>query len=179
MSVCGRYWMLLCLSPFLHDFPKPPSSFFTHTANRSTRACVNRIHSKTITVPVVDFTRAALDTAVSQNKLALFDIQNFDVKTMFSGLQAFTVRDNHYFTTNTDAHGSGGFKFKQVFDFKDNKNLKHIEDGTYPEKAPPPMTPTDILNESCPQNSSFLETWLTCQKFIQETSSSQYRRAQP
>ncbi len=29
----------------------------------------------------------------------------------------------------------------------------------------------DILNESCPQNSSFLEAWLTCQKFILETFS--------
>jgi hypothetical protein len=68
----------------------------------------------------------------------LFDIQNFDSKDMLSGLQTFATHDNHYFATSTGAHGSGGLKVK---------------------KTPPVMTPMDILNESCPQNSSFLEAW--------------------
>jgi hypothetical protein len=35
-----------------------------------------------------------------------------------------------------------------VLDIKNTKNLHHIEDGIHPEKAPPTIHVTDILNQA-------------------------------
>jgi len=47
-----------------------------------------------------------------------------------------------------------------VFNDDDKKNLKRIEDGIYPEKVPPALHATNILQQACPPKCPLLKTWL-------------------
>ena len=91
-----------------------------------------------------------------RDKPALFKIPNFSPECMKSGLRSFALSDTHLFCTS----GGGHVQMRAVFNDDDKKNLKRIEDGIYPEKVPPALHATNILQQACPPKCPLLKTWL-------------------
>ena len=166
--------MLLSLPAYLHDYPRGPSKFGDEGGVRSTRQSGNKIRSQTACISAVEFSSAALLRAVTAQKPALFKIPNFDAAATLEGLNAFAANDQHTFCTSQGAHGSDGLKMRVVFNQTDQKNMRRIEDGIYPEVALPSIYATEILNQACPPDSPLLRAWLDAKACID----SEFSRAQ-
>jgi hypothetical protein len=167
-------WMLISLPAYLHDYPRVPSKFGDEGGVRSTRQSGNKIRSQTACISAVEFSSDALLRAVTAQKTALFKIPNFDAAATLEGLNAFAANDQHTFCTSQGAHGSDGLKMRVVFNQTDQKNMRRIEDGIYPEVALPSIYVTEILNQACPPDSPLLRTWLDAKACID----SEFSRAQ-
>jgi hypothetical protein len=55
---------------------------------------------------------------------------------------------------------------RSVFNDKNKKNFERIEDGIYPEKVPPALQATNILQQACPPNCTVMDTWLAIKAYI-------------
>lgn len=127
------------------------------------------MHSEQITVEAQDYTAEAWHAAVLLDKPALFRISGFNPDIMKSALLNFTLADTHLYCTSGGGHGSHGVKMRNVFNCQNTKNLIRIEDGTYPEKIPPALLATNILQQACPPNCPLLKAWLQSQDIHRHT----------
>ena len=99
-------------------------------------------------MPVTEFFPEALEVSLYQFFPVVFRVRGFDPWEMTRGLTSFTLNDQHTFCTSNDTHNSDGLNLRQVFNINNKKNMHHIEDDIYPEKTPPTIHTTDILNQS-------------------------------
>ena len=156
-----RLWMLISLPAYIHDHPN-----FVVCSDRNTRQSANKVHSEQVTVQPQDYTAEAWHAAVLRNTPALFKIPGFSPDAMKSRLRAFTLSDTHQFCTSGGGHGSQGVQMRAVFNDDNKKNFNRIEDGIYPEKVPPALHATNILQQACPPNCPFIKTWLESKAYV-------------
>jgi hypothetical protein len=158
--------LLLSLPTYKFDYPSYVTPFAEDGSSRVTRHSGNKIRSATTTVPLLSFSKEALDKAVATGKPALFNIQDFDNKDTLACLFRFASLDKHTFCSSNGSHGGTGLKLSAVLNNTDKRNLHRIEDGIYPEKAQPQMLPTDLLNLALPADSPLLTAWLDTKAFV-------------
>jgi hypothetical protein len=158
--------MLLSLPTYKFDYPRDAPSFGEEDRSRSTRQSGNKIRSATVTVPLQWFSTNALHEVITNKKPALFKIRNFDQQDTFDRIYRFAAHDKHTFCTSHSSHGSDGLKLSVVLDKRNTKNLHRIVDGIYPERDPPSIHPTEILNQVLSVNSPLLTTWLEIKVLI-------------
>ena len=125
---------------------------------------MNKVRSEEVTVQPQEYTAAAWHAAVLQDKLALFSIPGFDAERMKAALLRFALNDTHSYGTS----GGGRAKLRQVFNSQSTKNKTRIEDGLYPEKTPPALPATSILQQACPPNCPLLHAWLQGKAYVDE-----------
>ena len=152
-----RLWMLISLPAYKHDYPK-----CVVWSDRNTRLSANKVHSDQVTVEPQVYTAEAWHASVRRDQPALFKIPDFSPDVMKSGLRDFAQSDTHQFCTS----GGGAVQMRSVFNDENKKNLKRIEDGIYPEKVPPALPATNILQQACPPNCTVMDTWLAIKAYI-------------
>jgi len=153
--------MLTSLPAYIHDHPHCVV-FGDH--QRSSRRNMNKVRSEEVTVQPQEYTAAAWHAAVLQDKPALFSIPGFDAERMKAALLRFALNDTHSYGTS----GGGRAKLRQVFNSQSTKNKTRIEDGLYPEKTPPALPATSILQQACPPNCPLLLAWLQGKAYVDE-----------
>ncbi len=125
---------------------------------------MNKVRSEEVTVQPQEYTAAAWHAAVLQDKPALFSIPGFDAERMKAALLRFALNDTHSYGTR----GGGRAKLRQVFNSQSTKDKTRIEDGLYPEKTPPALPATSILQQACPPNCPLLLAWLQGKAYVDE-----------
>ena len=152
-----RLWMLISLPAYKHDYPK-----CVVWSDRNTRLSANKVHSDQVTVEPQVYTAEAWHASVRRDQPALFKIPDFSPDVMKSGLRDFAQSDTHQFCTS----GGGAVQMRSVFNDENKQNVKRIEDGIYPEKVPPALPATNILQQACPPNCTVMDTWLAIKAYI-------------
>jgi hypothetical protein len=152
-----RLWMLISLPAYKHDYPN-----CVVWSDRNTRHSANKVHSDQVTVEPQDYTAEAWHAAVRRDTPALFKIPGFSPDVMKSGLRDFALSDTHQFCTS----GGGHVQMRSVFNDENKKNFNRIEDGIYPEKVPPALHATNILQQACSRDSTVMNTWLGIKSYI-------------